>query len=123
MKWILIADSLHACDLAAEMFAQPGCFGLDFGDHLGHPLSNLSPWHMPPAGQRRQLQLVGRHESAPFDALDRYAGAGLFAFRPGASSRTRCQSSRRPASRARLPLTYSIKSASCSTSSGVRIRW
>ena len=66
-----MADLLHTHDLRSELLAQLCCCGLDLNDHLRDALPNLSYGQVAPAGQRRELQLVRRHEVAAFDGLDR----------------------------------------------------
>ena len=76
-----MADFVHAHKLGAALLSELRCRGLDLGDHLRHPLPDLSSWQILPARQRRQLQLIRRHEVAAFDGLDRCVIASRFPLR------------------------------------------
>ncbi len=67
-----MADLLHAHERSAELFTQFRRRGLDLSDHLPDSLPNLRCRQVPPAGQWRKLEFVGRHEVAPFNGLNRF---------------------------------------------------
>ncbi len=75
----LVTDPVHADGLGAELVAELGGGGFDLGDHPGDALADLGSRQVLPAGEGRELELIGHHEGAAVDRLGRSVPAGRLA--------------------------------------------